>query len=175
LLRRADALKTVAMSSSCRARASALGLILLLVRVTELAAHDKQPNEPTIIAPGYAALQYKAPLPGSYALPPLGNAADAPVTDSLGQATTLHKLFEDRVTILAFIYTHCDDVNGCPLASFVMGQIARQLQSTPEIAQRLRLISFSFDAARDTPAVLETNRRSSKHRDKPMRMCSASF
>ncbi|CAN0458879.1 unnamed protein product, partial [Phaeothamnion confervicola] len=48
-----------------------------------------------------------------------------------------------------------DDVNGCPLASFVMGQIAKRLHADPRIAPKLRLVSFSFDPARDTPAVLE--------------------
>jgi cytochrome c peroxidase len=67
----------------------------------------------------------------------------------------LHTLYAGRVTLLSFIYTHCDDVNGCPLASFVMGQIAKRLKADARIADKLRLVSFSFDPARDTPEVLE--------------------
>lgn len=72
-----------------------------------------------------------------------------------GQRGQLHALYQGRVTILSFIYTHCDDVNGCPLASFVMGQIAKRLSADARIAPKLRLVSFSFDPKRDTPAELE--------------------
>ncbi|MEQ8663773.1 MAG: SCO family protein, partial [Gammaproteobacteria bacterium] len=64
-------------------------------------------------------------------------------------------MFDGHVTLLAFIYTSCNDVNGCPLATFVMGQMAKRLQRDPAIGDALRLVSYSFDIAHDTPAVLE--------------------
>ena len=118
-------------------------------------AHEQPTGPPLVLAPGYHALNYAAPLPGSYQLPPIHPAADAPYLDSKGHQARLHALYTGRVTILSFIYTHCDDVNGCPLASFVMAQIAKRLHADPRIAPQLRLVSFSFDPARDTPAVLE--------------------
>jgi cytochrome c peroxidase len=137
-----------------RAGASTVLLIVALI-ANSAAAHEKTKGPPVILAPGYGALNFQAPLPGSYQLPPVQAASDAPYIDSKGKRGHLHALYAGRVTLLSFIYTHCDDVNGCPLASFVMGQIAKRLQTDSRIASKLRLVSFSFDPARDTPAVLE--------------------
>ena len=38
-------------------------------------------------APGYSALAFDAPAPGSYSLPPLGNAADGVVLGEIGRPT----------------------------------------------------------------------------------------
>ncbi|MGR8921139.1 MAG: cytochrome c peroxidase, partial [Gammaproteobacteria bacterium] len=101
------------------------------------------------------ALEYEAPAPGSYTLPPLGAASDAAFVDSHGRHGRLHELFDGRVTVLSFIYTQCDDANGCPLASYVMSRVGKRLEADPEIRRRLRLVSFSFDLEHDTPPVLE--------------------
>jgi cytochrome c peroxidase len=137
-----------------RVRASALLLLAVLASNSSI-AHEKLKGPPVVLAPGYTPLNYPAPIPGSYQLPPIQAAADAPYLDSRGQRGQLHDLYAGRVTVLSFIYTHCDDVNGCPLASFVMGQIAKRLNADARIAPKLRLISFSFDPVRDTPAALE--------------------
>lgn len=137
-------------------RAVAAGAVLCAVLlVSSAAAHERSKTAPLVLAPGYAALNYQAPLPGSYQLPPVQAARDAPFIDSKGRRGRLHALYDGHVTLLSFIYTHCDDVNGCPLASFVMGQVAKRLQADARIAPKLRLVSFSFDPARDTPTALE--------------------
>lgn len=148
------------MPATFRTRARAFGLCLLLTFAAAVSAHQKAPDQPQVIAPGYAALQYAAPVPGTYALPPLGAAADAAVIDSHGNPTRLARLFDGRVTVLAFIYTSCDDVNGCPLASFVMSRVARALAADATLARQLRLVSFSFDPEHDTPATLDKYARS---------------
>ncbi|MGE0485678.1 MAG: cytochrome c peroxidase [Gammaproteobacteria bacterium] len=144
------------MTPIARARGRAPGFLLLAALATGAAAqhHQQAPDAPKVIAPGYAALDYEAPVPGTYTLPPLGAAADGNVVDASGQGRHLHETFGDGVTLLAFIYTSCDDVNGCPLATFVMAQVARRLQADPVIRERLKLVSYSFDIAHDTPAVL---------------------
>jgi cytochrome c peroxidase len=58
---------------------------------------------------------------------------------------------DGKVTILSFIYTKCEDVNGCPLAAFVMSQIQKQVKQTESV----QFISYSFDIKNDTPKVLE--------------------
>lgn len=144
------------MGWSHRARRGASGTFLAaLLAAAQVSAHQKAPDAPQIVAPGYSALRYAAPVAGTYALPPLGAAAAGKVIDSRGEAADLHSLYGDGITLLAFIYTQCDDVNGCPLATYVMGQIARRLQQDADIRARLRLISYSFDLEHDTPAVLE--------------------
>ena len=144
----------VTRSSRVRLRARSLvALAFLVVAATQ--AHQKSDKAPVVLAPGYTALEYSAPVAGTYALPPLGAALDGRYINSRAGRGDLHDLFRERVTVLSFIYTQCDDVNGCPLATFVMGQVARRLQADPQIRDRMRLVSFSFDIANDTPEVLE--------------------
>jgi cytochrome c peroxidase len=107
------------------------------------------------LALGYGKLPYEAPPPGSYQLPVLGVAADGAILDSDGNATRLHELMGDKVVLLSFIYSTCDDVNGCPLASSVLHRIKTRLQKQPELAAQLRLLTLSFNPAHDTPAVMK--------------------
>jgi len=103
---------------------------------------------------GYGTLGYAAPTAGSYALPPLFAAADGPVLAEDGTATRLHDVFGNRVVLLSFVYSSCSDVAGCPLATAVLHRVRQQLGASPAIAERVRLVSLSFDPARDTPAVM---------------------
>ena len=113
-----------------------------------------------VLAPGYQALGYQAPAPGSYQLPPLGVAADAVLLDSQGTARHLHQLFDTKVVVLSFIYTSCNDVNGCPLASYVLNQVRKRIAGDAKLRDAVRLISVSFDPYNDTPAVLSQYRKS---------------
>jgi cytochrome c peroxidase len=110
--------------------------------------------QPPVLAPGYGALDYEPPPPGSYRLPPLGEAADGEVLDEQGRRRRLHGLFADRVVVLSFIYTSCSDVNGCPLSTAVLYRIKQAMDRDPGLAERLRLISLSFDPVHDTPQVM---------------------
>lgn len=110
--------------------------------------------EPSFLAPAYHPLPYPPPKPGSYILPVLGQAADGQVLDAAGQATTLHALYRDRIVLLSFIYATCDDVNGCPLATSVLHRVQSALKARPELQDRLRLITLSFNPVHDTPAVM---------------------
>jgi cytochrome c peroxidase len=117
--------------------------------------HDGEAaSETQVLAPGYGALEYTPPAPGTYALPPLGTAADGEVLGSGGAPTTLYDVFGERVVVLSFIYASCSDVNGCPLATAVLHRVQRRLRDEPELADRLRLVSLSFDPVRDTPEVM---------------------
>jgi cytochrome c peroxidase len=111
-------------------------------------------GEDTVLAPGYGELQYEPPAPGSYALPPLGDAGDGQVLDDRGRTHRLHELLDDRLVLLGFIYTHCPDVNGCPLASYVMKQVQARLVEEPRLRDQVRLISLSFDPQLDTPQAM---------------------
>ncbi len=103
------------------------------------------------LPPGYAGLAYAPPAPGSYRLPPLGAAANGPVLDEQGHPTTLHALLQGKIALLGFIYTHCSDVNGCPLSTHVLMNIHRKIHQDPMLRDKLRLISLSFDPKSDTP------------------------
>lgn len=108
-----------------------------------------------MLAPGYAPLEFIAPEPGSYGLPTMGIAADGEVLDSDGNKVRLHDFIGDKPTVLSFIFTTCDDVNGCPLATYVMRSVQDALQADPLTANKARLVSFSFDPLFDTPDVID--------------------
>jgi cytochrome c peroxidase len=108
----------------------------------------------TELAPGYAQLEFVPPAPGTYALPPLGVAADGAVLLDNGQTRRLYDLIGEKVTVLSFIYTSCSDVNGCPLAAYVLRGVAEQLQNDATLRGQVRLLSISFDPEHDTPAVM---------------------
>lgn len=121
------------------------------------AAHDHP--QPVILAPGYSTLEFIAPEAGSYALPPLGSASNGPVLDATGARRNLHDYLGDKVVVLSFIYTTCNDVNGCPLATFVLKRVQNRVLRNKALSDQVRLLSFSFDPDHDTPLVLDTYAR----------------
>ena len=133
-----------------------IGLLLrAALLVAWLSISAAMAGEPAqVLAPGYGALQYEPPAAGSYQLPPLGTAVDGRVIDDSGKPLTLYELLGDKFVLLGFIYTHCSDVNGCPLATFVMKKVQDRLHQDAELGPQLRLISLSFDPELDTPQVL---------------------
>lgn len=108
----------------------------------------------TPLAPGYGELSYPLPAIGSYQLPPLGEAADGEVLDIQGRTRRLYDLFGDNYVLLAFIYSTCSDINGCPLTAHVFYQIKAQMSHDPLLEKNLNLISLSFDPNVDTPKVM---------------------
>jgi len=133
------------------------GSVLLLLMLPLAAASQQQPHhkpKPQVLAPGYSALEFPAPMPGTYTLPSLGEAADGVLLDGSNETVRLHDVFDGKTIILSFIYTSCPDVNGCPLATFVLGQVQERLASDESIYSNVRLVSVSFDPTNDTPDVM---------------------
>lgn len=108
-----------------------------------------------LLAPAYTGLGFDPPTPGSYRLPAIRKAGDGSVLLDTGEPVDLHALLDDdRYVLLSFIYTTCDDVNGCSLATFVLHNVYQQIQEQPDLAAKVRLLSLSFDPANDTPEVM---------------------
>jgi cytochrome oxidase Cu insertion factor (SCO1/SenC/PrrC family) len=137
------------------------------------APHHAPAAKPQVLAPGYSALEFPAPEPGSYALPPLGPAADGVLLDSSGTAVRLHELFDDKTVVLSFIYTSCPDVNGCPLATFVLAQVQKRLAADQATQENVRLVSISFDPANDTPRVMAEYGQAFRHGNVDWRFLTA--
>jgi cytochrome c peroxidase len=116
--------------------------------------HAEATSEPAVLAPGWGRLDFTPPEPGSYALPPLFAAADGAVLDMEGSPTTLHAVYGDTAVLLSFVFASCSDVNGCPLATSVLKRVQQRVGKRPDLAAKLRLVSLSFDPARDTPDVM---------------------
>lgn len=111
-------------------------------------------QEPKPLAPGYSALPFQPATAGSYQLPAIGPAADGEVLSIDNQTKHLHELMGDKLVLLSFIYATCSDVNGCPLATQVLHKISRRLQTQPELAAKLRLLTLSFNPEHDTPEMM---------------------
>jgi len=113
---------------------------------------NKKPAQ--VLAPGYSELAFTAPAAGTYDLPPLGLAGDGEVLASGGERVALASLLGDKPVLMSFVYTTCDDVNGCPLATFVLSTVAKRIEADPLLQGKVRLLSLSFDPQNDTPQVM---------------------
>lgn len=118
------------------------------------AAGELSPSSGDALAPAHRPLPFPAPKPGSYSLAKMGHAADGAVVGTDGKSLQLHQLYGDKIVLLSFIYATCDDVNGCPLATTVLQKIKSPLQDRAELADKLRLVTLSFNPEHDTPEVM---------------------
>ena len=126
-----------------------------LVALSLVSAGHEAVAQDDILAPGWKNLSYTPPAVGSYQLPPITEASNGTVLLEDGTESRLFDLMGDRVVLFSFIYTRCNDINGCPLANAVFHKLQAKLQERPEIAQATRLLSMSFDPERDTPEVMK--------------------
>src|SRR5262245_47151615 len=94
------------------------------------------------------------PPPGTYLLPTIDTVEDHQLLDSAGKPVSLFGLTKGKIAVVSFMYTSCSDIGGCPLAAAVLQQLDQLLSKRPEIAQKVTLLSVSFDPERDTPSRL---------------------
>ena len=132
-------------------------ILLLAAAAASLTVSARDPR-PAILAPGWGILNYEAPAPGTYRLPPIMPAADGRVLREDATPAQLFDLMGDRLVLLSFVYTRCTDVNGCPLAKAVFHLVRARLKQHPDLAVNTRLISISFDPDNDTPETMRTYR-----------------
>ncbi|MGD2075636.1 MAG: cytochrome c peroxidase [Gammaproteobacteria bacterium] len=159
-----------------RWRHGALGLLgaLLLGDAGAAVDHGRHRQDaPQVLAPGYQALGYEAPEPGTYRLPTLGEAEDGVLLDSRGTPQQLRDLYGDKVVVLSFIYTSCSDVNGCPLATHVLSQVQKRIAGDARLRNAVRLISVSFDPRNDTPEIMAEYRDTFARADVDWRFLTA--
>ena len=96
-----------------------------------------------LVARDRGAESQARPLEG---LRKFGAVPDFTLTERTGRTLTLSDL-RGKIWLADFIYTACKDT--CPLESASMAQLQSDLAS-----ESFRLVSFSVDPERDTPAVL---------------------
>jgi cytochrome oxidase Cu insertion factor (SCO1/SenC/PrrC family) len=99
-------------------------------------------------------LEYEPPAPGTYQLHRIMAAPDGEVLGLDGRAQPLRHFTRERITLLGFIYTTCIDPEGCPFASRVFDTLRPALAARPDLRDRVRLVTLSFDPLRDTPAAM---------------------
>jgi len=101
------------------------------------------------------ALDFVPPEPGTYRLHRIMPAPDGQVLTVDGRRTPLSRFTRERITLLGFIYTTCIDPEGCPLAYQVFYRLRDEIQAAPALADKVQLVSLSFDPARDSPAAMK--------------------
>ena len=82
-------------------------------------------------------------------------APDGEVLGLDGRPQRLAAFTRERITLLGFIYTTCVDPDGCPLAYRVFDAVHEAVLATPGLRERVRLVTLSFDPARDSPATMQ--------------------
>ncbi len=112
-------------------------------------------REVMVMADGWVAkLPYDVPKPGSYTLPKISAASGGTVLGVEGEELELDGLLGNKIVLLTFIYSSCTDLNGCPLATAVFYKIKERFKNDPKLADKIRLISISFDPEHDTPEIM---------------------
>lgn len=118
------------------ARARGRTVVLVVVAITIMIAI------PAIAWPLWVAQHRLPDLPDQGVVPAFA------FTDQTG-ATFRSGAIDGKVAIVNFIFTRCDTV--CPVSTLKMARIQ---DDTTEIADELKLVSFSVDPTYDTPARL---------------------
>lgn len=80
---------------------------------------------------------------------------DATLINQDGKKIDLRQ-YRGRALVLTFIYTRCPLPDYCTLMSNNFAEINRELNKSPELGDRARLVSITLDPAYDTPQVLRS-------------------
>lgn len=95
-----------------------------------------------------------APLPEPKQPEQIGKPVpDIPLTNQDGKRFTF-KDYRGKTLAVTFIYRECPLADYCIKMSRQFSDIAMQVAADPAYKDRIRLLSISFDSARDTPAKL---------------------
>ena len=108
-----------------------------------------------VLAPGWTKLSFEPPESGTYTLPIYPKATNGNVINHKSENKSLYDLYDNKVTLLNFMYTTCTDINGCPLATAVFHKIQQKVSKDPELSKKVRLLSLSFDPKNDTPEIMK--------------------
>lgn len=82
-------------------------------------------------------------------------APDAKLVNQDGKQFNLQR-YRGRALVLTFIYTRCPLPDYCTLMSNNFAALNRELDKSPELGERARLLSLTLDPAYDTPQVLRS-------------------
>jgi cytochrome oxidase Cu insertion factor (SCO1/SenC/PrrC family) len=100
---------------------------------------------------------FEADPPRSFELPVIREAADFSVRDAESGALLRLADFRGRAVVLSLFYTTCPDGNACPLATATLKAAEREIERRG-LADRVALLSVTFDEGRDSLEVLRAHR-----------------
>ncbi len=137
-------------------RLAALGSVLAALAITEGAwSHEAHEEKATPPVEALASPRFAPPEPGTYELPPIQKVASFSLLDHKGRPAPLLSLAEDEFAVVSFVFLSCG--SACPAATATLQSLDRDL-ATSELADKVELVTVSFDPARDTPEKMEAQR-----------------
>ncbi len=95
----------------------------------------------------------KEEVPGSKEPEPGAEVPDFKFIDQDGRPIHISQ-YRDRALLMTFIYTRCPLPDYCPRMSRNFSEIQAALVKSPQIREKVQLLSISFDPEFDTPQVL---------------------
>jgi protein SCO1 len=131
------------------------GTLQVIYEGSDLKDHDLTDLTVTGTAPPKPDFSIPA-APPPETLKPGEAVPDFAVTTQEGRTLRLSDL-KGEVVILTFIYTRCPLPEFCPAVDAKFADLARRISAVPARAERLRLLSVSFDPEHDSPEVLATH------------------
>jgi cytochrome oxidase Cu insertion factor (SCO1/SenC/PrrC family) len=81
-----------------------------------------------------------------------------------GKRTPVLDLGPAQCAVVSFVYASCPDAGGCPLVLATLLRIDQAIAARRDLADRVQLVTISFDPVRDTPKQLKVLRRHLKPR-----------
>jgi cytochrome oxidase Cu insertion factor (SCO1/SenC/PrrC family) len=121
---------------------------MLLLGSGDHAGHGASPHR--------GGLRFEAPAAGSYELPPIQRVGEHDLLDESGTPAPVLQLAPNEAALVSFVYLSCPD--SCPTATATLAALDAKLAERPALAARVKLVTVSFDPARDTPERMATLR-----------------
>ena len=127
-----------------------------LIRAT-LVVEDSLGRLEDVVRTGEAPLPADALAPATADVLVVGAIApDATLVDQEGQTRHLSE-WKGKTVGVTFVYTRCPLSDFCPLMDKHFAAVQRAVLADPTLADRVRLLSVSFDPDFDTPDVLRAH------------------
>jgi protein SCO1 len=124
-----------------------------LVRAT-LVVSESLGRLDNIVTTGNVPLAEDAPAgPGGPMLDVGDMAPDASLVDQDGRTRTFSE-WRGKTVAVTFVYTRCPVPDFCPLMDRNFAAVQRAVEADAALAERVHLLSVSFDPDHDTPKVL---------------------
>jgi protein SCO1/2 len=124
-----------------------------LIRAT-LVVSDSSGRLDEIVKTGTGALPADAPEPPRVHMLDVGEMVpDASLVDQDGR-TRMFSEWRGTTVAVTFVYTRCPLPEFCPLMDRNFAAVQTAVQADRKLAERVRLLSVSFDPDHDTPKVL---------------------
>jgi protein SCO1/2 len=115
----------------------------VITKITKTGTAKVDTPAPSPIASGFELIKVGAEVP---------NQA---FVDQDGKERHLNDIRDGRAMALTFMYTKCPMPTYCPMMDRQFATIQKEIQAKPELRDKAKLLSVSFDPKNDTPAVLK--------------------